>query len=65
MEVKTNGEWLRSLNDNELADYLYAVFLAGRWNRALGNSLDTGTDLIKWLGQPRDEDNNVLNILKY
>lgn len=26
----TNGEWIRSLTDTELSEYLYSIYLAGK-----------------------------------
>lgn len=49
----TNGDWVRSLNDEELALYIYSVYCAGKTNDE--------TQMInyfEWLKQPHYKKEN-------
>lgn len=49
-----NVDWLRQLNDEELTEYIYSVFTAGKM---YGKNLICKSDLIDyrtWLHEPHD-----------
>ncbi len=45
----TNAENIRRMNDEELCDYIYSVFLTGKYYGQSGKSTGDAPDYFKWL----------------
>lgn len=51
----TNGENIRNMTDEELCDYIYSVFLTGKYYGQLERPVEDAPDYMKWLqSQMRD-----------
>lgn len=50
----TNADMIRSMNDEELCDYIYAIFLTGCYhNQSKNKNLVNEPLLIEWLKEER------------
>ena len=45
----TNGENIRNMTDEELCDYIYSVFLTGKYYGQLERPVEDAPDYMKWL----------------
>ena len=48
----TNGENIRNMTDEELCDYIYSVFLTGKYYGQLERPVEDAPDYMKWLKSP-------------
>ena len=61
----TNGEWIRSLTDAELSEYLYSIYLAGKLIYKCDTDINTKSlftsvemqqiDFEKWLNEYKEQ----------
>ena len=54
MNKMTNADAIRKMTDEELCDYLYAVFLTGNYVMHTNLNLNDEPLLIEWLKQEKE-----------
>ena len=51
----TNAENIRQMSDEELCDYIYSVFLTGKYYGQIGKPTGDAPDYFKWLKKEMEE----------
>lgn len=54
----TNFEYIKSLNEEELADYIFSVYLTGVWSAKHGINKEDMKKVSLWLKQEKVNSNN-------